>query len=636
MSRAPAGAAGDLQVRGEIMSITHHWVRRAPAFVVLVLVMAILSPGAGTAIAAAPDDECPEVVPVSEVTKGMLGTGYTVSEGTQPEPFSVEVLGVMRDAIGPGRDLIVIEAHSPAIDSVGGIWAGMSGSPVYDQSDRLIGAVAYSMSFGPSPIAGVTPAEDMVQILDYPGTSNDAAAAKVDLSPKLAGRVATRTGASQSESDSMSRLRTPLGVSGVSQRAFRKVGRAAERENLPFVPYATSSAAAGPSLDPNPLVPGSSFAAAISYGDVTMAGVGTTTLVCDSRALAFGHPFLNVAGPERFGANAADTLAIVDDEFGPYKLATVEGIVGRGDQDRFAGIRAVLGELPTTIPITTSVTTPARSRLGESDAVTSEFVPFVTFIHLISNFDMTRDRIGDGSAELSWKITGTDESGDAWQLRRSDLYSSEFDISYEALNDIVDELYRIYSNPFEDIEFTGVHVNASFEDEPRHYTIEKVRMSGDGSNFKLPKYFRADPGGAITTRVSLRSNEPYQNRRVDLHLQIPAGAKRGVYVQLSGGGGSDRGGFFGFEGECFDCGGEGGGRERATTFRQLLHHLRDAAHNNDLTAQLLNSRGRIKWEDLKVLDRVVRGQRSWAIRFKHSGGGGGGGVSGGEPIPSRG
>ena len=61
----------------------------------------------------------------------MLGTGWTVSEGRDPEPFDAEVLGVLPDAIAPGRDMIVVDTSSPAITDAGGIWFGMSGSPVY-------------------------------------------------------------------------------------------------------------------------------------------------------------------------------------------------------------------------------------------------------------------------------------------------------------------------------------------------------------------------------------------------------------------------------------------------------------------------------------------------------------------------
>src|SRR3954454_7416981 len=48
----------------------------------------------------------------------------------------------------------------------------MSGSPVYAEDGRLIGAVSYGLAFGPSPVAGVTLAADMQQLLgDVPAST---------------------------------------------------------------------------------------------------------------------------------------------------------------------------------------------------------------------------------------------------------------------------------------------------------------------------------------------------------------------------------------------------------------------------------------------------------------------------------
>jgi hypothetical protein len=127
------------------------------ALVAGVTITAMLSPAEAQVPPEGPID-CPDVMPVSEITDGMLGTGWTVSEGRDPEPFDAEVLGVLPDAIAPGRDMIVVDTSSPAITEAGGIWFGMSGSPVYHDG-RLMGALAFGLSFGPSSIAGLTPAE---------------------------------------------------------------------------------------------------------------------------------------------------------------------------------------------------------------------------------------------------------------------------------------------------------------------------------------------------------------------------------------------------------------------------------------------------------------------------------------------
>src|SRR3954451_19544144 len=109
---------------------------------------------------------CPDAYPVADLTAHQSVDGITVSFGNTPDNFTDDVLGVLNDGIAPGIDMIMVRLSSTEIDRVGGIWAGMSGSPVYAADCRLIGAVSYGLAFGPSPVAGVTPAADMKALLD--------------------------------------------------------------------------------------------------------------------------------------------------------------------------------------------------------------------------------------------------------------------------------------------------------------------------------------------------------------------------------------------------------------------------------------------------------------------------------------
>jgi hypothetical protein len=100
-------------------------------------------------------------MPLDEVRAGMTGTGITVFEGTTRDRFDVHVLGVLTNAVGPRRNLIVARLEGgPLADT--GVIQGMSGSPVY-VDDRLIGAVSYALgTFATEAIAGITPIEEMV------------------------------------------------------------------------------------------------------------------------------------------------------------------------------------------------------------------------------------------------------------------------------------------------------------------------------------------------------------------------------------------------------------------------------------------------------------------------------------------
>ena len=102
------------------------------------------------------------VMPVSEVKAGMVGTGRTVFTGTAVEEFKAHILGVLENAMGPSRNLILARLEGGPLAETGVI-AGMSGSPVYIDG-RLVGAVSYSLGqFSKEPIAGITPIEEMTE-----------------------------------------------------------------------------------------------------------------------------------------------------------------------------------------------------------------------------------------------------------------------------------------------------------------------------------------------------------------------------------------------------------------------------------------------------------------------------------------
>lgn len=560
-------------------------------------------------------------MPLADVQKGMTGTGWTVREGTEPEPFAVEVLGVLPDAVGPGRALIIVDTSGPLIDQSKGIWFGMSGSPVYID-DKLVGAVSFGFS-ATSTVAGLTPAQDMEHILTYPAGSARASSQKVRLSGRLAARVAERTDAT----GGLTQLAVPLSVSGLNARGMASIRRAVDNENLPYLPYKGASASAVQQQVPDPLMPGDNFAGALTYGDVTFAGIGTTTYVCDDKVLAFGHPF-SFQGGTTLGANAADAITIINDElFGPFKMATIEGLLGTVTQDRLAGIMATLGGGPTLIPVNSTVTSlpTATTRDGSSQAVISEIVPSLGFAHMLGNIDVTFDEIGEGSSELSWTFTGTKEDGTPWSMTRSNIYASEFDISFESVLEIENQLSQLFFNEFEDIEFTGVDVDATVDDEVKRYQIKKVFVGVNGGDLEATRRVKVNPGDTIELLVNLEPSDDSETVVVPMSVQVPAKTKFDGSLEI----GTFQGGFFEecFFEECFDQGGNG----KVESFDELLAELQNAPKNNELQAKLfMGRRFKVKSQDSELMDQVVGGFKSIFVKLK---GAGGGVVS--EPIPAK-
>ena len=123
-------------------------------------------------------------MPVSEVKPGMVGIGRTVFAGTTVEEFKAHILGVLENAMGPNRNLILARLEGGPLATTGVI-AGMSGSPVYIDG-RLVGAVSYSLgAFSREPIAGITPIDEMVDATRSTSRRPVGTRARADLSLPL-------------------------------------------------------------------------------------------------------------------------------------------------------------------------------------------------------------------------------------------------------------------------------------------------------------------------------------------------------------------------------------------------------------------------------------------------------------------
>src|SRR5215208_7432301 len=120
------------------------------------------------------------IFPLDELRPGMTAVGRTVFEGDRLDEFKVHIIGVLRNVIGPKRDLILARLEGGPLANAGVI-AGMSGSPVYIDG-RLVGAVSYSLGqFSKEPIAGITPIAEMTADATLPAVRRQVARADLQL-----------------------------------------------------------------------------------------------------------------------------------------------------------------------------------------------------------------------------------------------------------------------------------------------------------------------------------------------------------------------------------------------------------------------------------------------------------------------
>lgn len=552
---------------------------------------------APAAQSAAPAGDCAVPADISALESGEAVNGLTVTHGTTPEAFTGEVLGVLHDGIAPGVDMVMMRLSSPELTRVGGIWQGMSGSPVYTEDGHLIGAVAYGLSWGPSPVAGVTPFADMDKYL------TPAAAPTVKVGSVAARAIAAATDVTTTQaSGGFRQLAMPTGVSGLSS------DRLAEATGRPYFPkssYATGTAAAedtGPGVET--IVAGGNIAASLSYGDITMAGVGTATSVCNGRVVGFGHPLARF-GKTSLAIHPADAIYIQEDPVSPpFKVANLGAPVGTITDDRTTGITGDLGPLPSTTGVTSTVNFNSLTRTGTSRVTVPQALAETTFYELIANHDSVIDGTTKGSELLSATITG-DDNGSPFSLAFANRYASDGDITFDSSWELADLMWTLSGMP--GVAVSDVAMTSDVSEDSSRWRLSGLEQwragawqpVGSGS----PVLARA--GKKLTLRVKLTGVNA--SRFVPVSFMVPATAAGSRGILQTGGG--DQSYYYGMDGE--------GGSPR--TVAELRRMLAKTTRNDEVSVDMrlfgpLGSSHRATTAG--PADKVVSGYKQFKVRVR--------------------
>src|SRR5690348_11314852 len=114
-------------------------------FTRFVLALTILLAAFSSLALAQTAPKAPDIFSLEDLRPGMKGTARTVFSGAGTEEFGVEVLGVLPGFPGPRQSAIIARLSGSNVEKTG-VFAGMSGSPVYIDG-KLVGAIAFSFPF---------------------------------------------------------------------------------------------------------------------------------------------------------------------------------------------------------------------------------------------------------------------------------------------------------------------------------------------------------------------------------------------------------------------------------------------------------------------------------------------------------
>ena len=491
------------------------------------------------------------IFPLSQVHRGLRGVAYTVFEGVNPEPMEVEILGLLKNARGPGEDMILARLHGTKPEYTG-VVAGMSGSPVYIDG-KLMGALSFRIGqFSKEPIAGITPIEEMLEV------KND----------DIAGRLTSTDSKSASVGGKeVTPIETPLVFSGFSQEAIDRFGD--RFRALGLTPVAGLGGSDSGMPQPEPLIPGSAVSAILVRGDLSMAGTCTVTYVDATHLLACGHPitqFGRVAMP----MTKATVLATLPSPLNAFKIITTTQTVGSFTEDRNSAILGQFGQDARMIPVTINVS----EQLGTSKPTTKEMhlevldnkelTPSAMLVSVFQSLQQTNQ----AAAEISYKVSGELSVEGQPKVRLEGIMAPN-ELNPAGINTalyISERFGKIYGNSAEQPVITGLHLDVEAINEVRSAALEQVRLNemevhpgeqvvleatihpfrSPAKTLRIPIVIPADtaPGdlrlvigdAAVTDRLTLPFTQNAQGRPVALRDTIDqinrSHVNNGLYVAL--------------------------------------------------------------------------------------------------------
>ncbi len=547
---------------------------------VLSLVLAAVTAGA---LVASP--QAVTFLPLDQVRPGMVGVGRTVFAGEALADFQVTILGVLRNAMGPRRNLILARLEGGPLANTGVI-QGMSGSPVYVDG-RLVGAVSYSLgSFPKEPLAGITPIEEMTSEINAPAPARRANASGLAITwPATTAqvfaaltRVARRAAEPLGGLTRSAQLMGPAALADLAP-ALRPIGAAmvfsgfdpeVGRDVRTALAAGTGSAAppsidapqSAPAAHPPALRPGDAVGMSLVRGDLEMGATGTVTHVDGSRVYAFGHPFLNL-GPTSVAMTEAHVYTVLPSLDSSMKIASLGKVVGTVNQDRATAVGGVLGPGPKELEVHLALKSKRAPERHFTFYVLHDeaLTPLFTYVAVLNSLTSYERQTG----AMSLAVTGdvTLDSGE--HIAIDDVFSGDSAVT-AAAGAIVAPIGTVVANEFRDALPSRLDLDVYTSEDQEGATIERAWL--DTTRPRL--------GGTYSLQIQLRSFRGGA-RTISMPITMPTQADGPLTLLVSG-----ASTLAALERRELDPG-------QPTSWDELIHRLNGVRRNNRLYVRLLNS-----------------------------------------------
>jgi len=422
---------------------------------------------------------------------GMKGYGLTVFSGKRIEKFNVEVLGVLKNMMA-GENRVLIKCSGPHVDKAG-IIAGMSGSPVFIDG-KLAGAVSFGWQYGKEPIGGLTPIEDMLDVIDV-YSSGDKENIMFENVPDINNIINPEEKNFLPES-----IKRFFSLNHFVSTGF---------SSLPFSSSNTGGVDDRFYTDPKQ---GGAIAVALTRGDLNLYAIGTITYVRNNYILAFGHPMFGL-GRVSIPIHSAQILAV----YPSYKSSNKIGIIGREIgalvEDRSSAILGIKGKKAYMIPVNVKINFKGETKQYSIEVAEQPLLtPFLVNL-VFSQVLMTATKtIGFSTFNLKGKIK---IKGYPDIVLNS--FISGVNVQSASLQ-IASLVAAVVQNPFVKARIDGISVDLNYTENLRLAQILKIKASST----------RVKRGKSVHLQVYLK---PFQRDIFikNVIVQVPENIKPGKY-----------------------------------------------------------------------------------------------------------
>lgn len=275
-----------------------------------------------------------------------------------------------------------------------------------------------------------------------------------------------------------------------------------------------------------PLKAGNPLGATVAYGDFSIGATGTVTQVEGNKVLSFGHPMF-YKGNVNYFMNAAKVIDSAGGILDGIQVVSIGKIIGRINQDRYAGISGIINEFPASVPVRVKVMDIDNQEImnyGVKIAYDEDnLVPLVPSI-VYGALSRTADRELYGSVQIAFAIANNVSTDGVF--RRSNMYYSSGDVGEEAVAELTEAIADLVSNKENISNIYDVNVELKLTSERMTATITGVTVD------KMD----VCPGEIVTFNVTL---QPYRSgeRIISIPYLIPKNQPLGpLTFEVKGGG----------------------------------------------------------------------------------------------------